>query len=224
MRAPAEECGFALEHYAAIVGAAVRLGMRPRTCSAWVEDPAPGRALVLRHDVDWALEPAERMAEAEQALEVRSTYFVRVRSRLYDPDTPAGRAVVRRLADSGFEIGLHYNFEPEIAEDKERLEQIVGRPVVGAAQHMPRRRGRDFGSESDPDRAQAAGLHYDAYDPIFLSNLRYISDSNQRWRQDCPHLLLPTEPRLYLLTHPLWWSPPPGITVEGVVETLRRGD
>lgn len=223
----APECSFDLDHYSEIVSAAVRLGFQPRTCGAYVDDPSGERVLVLRHDVDWALEPAERMADAEASMGIRSTYFVRVRSRLYDPASPAGRAVLRRLSDSGFEIGLHYNYEPEIAQDKDRLEQVVGRPVLGVAQHMPRRRGRDFGTGGEspaPDGAQVPGLRYDAYDPVFLSNLRYVSDSNRRWRQDCPHLLLESEPRLYLLTHPLWWSPPSGVTVDQVVETLRRGD
>ena len=220
-------CDFTLHHYAEILRSAIRSGFEVHTCLAYVDAPLTERVLVLRHDVDWALEPAGRMAELEWQLGVRATYFVRVRSQLYDPRSPSNKSILRHMSERGFEIGLHYDAEADIATDRVVLERIIGRQVCGVAQHMPRRRGKVLGTNDGVTSAgptDAPGVRYDAYGPPLIETLRYVSDSNQRWRHDCPHLMIGSETKLYLLVHPVWWSPLEGVTVEQIIEELRSGN
>src|SRR2546428_703298 len=67
------------------------------------------RVLMLRHDVDFSLAYALKMAAAEQAMGVRSTYFILLYNDYYNPLAPGGRRLVEQVAAMGHEIGLHWD-------------------------------------------------------------------------------------------------------------------
>jgi hypothetical protein len=67
--------------------------------------PGDRGRLVLRHDLDAQPEKLRIFTEAEKRLGVRSSIYLRVDGVSYEPKEIAGQ--LRRLADEGFEIGLH---------------------------------------------------------------------------------------------------------------------
>lgn len=117
-----------------------------------VSAPPTDRVLVgLRHDLDGSLCRAERMAEIEQAMGIRATYFVRHTDPYFAwgwPEPQRREAVVpryRRIAAMGHEIGLHldalsmafeHGVDPArlLAADLAWL-RLQGLDVVGAAAH-----------------------------------------------------------------------------------------
>jgi hypothetical protein len=69
-------------------------------------DPvAQQRILLLRHDVDYSLRKAEKIARIEKGFGIRSTFFIRLRKGM-----KAER--IRQLAALGHEIGYHYDCCP----------------------------------------------------------------------------------------------------------------
>jgi hypothetical protein len=173
------------------------------------------RVCLLRHDVDLSLGPAVRMGELEADAGVRATYYVLARSPLYDLGTRESRAALRRLEALGHEVGLHYDVHAEphphgygatveseearLAEDCDRLEEMLGGPVRSLSFHRPLRHW-----VGGP--LYLAGGRVNAYAGELMG--WYLSDSAGRWREGEPlaRLAEPRGPLLQLLTHPVWWG------------------
>jgi hypothetical protein len=199
-------CGFSYGHYREVLGAA-----RERYAFAAFDDPpADGRPFVLlRHDVDFSLEPALRMARIESELGARSTYLVLPHAHynlLGDP----GFAQLREILGLGHRLGLHYDLAfyaanglppaETLRREAAMLEDRFGVRVSVVAEHNPGRVPR-------PASLDLGGLE-DAYSAAFTGRAEYLSDSCQFWREGCVcGFLDPSRhPRLQVLVHPVWWS------------------
>ena len=180
-------CGFDLAHYRELLEAARAGGYR---FAFFDRDPRPGDVL-LRHDVDLSLAAAVRLAELEAEAGVAATYFVMTESVFYNLASPEGEAALAQLRALGHRVGLHAVYPR--AELDERFDRVV-------AWHNPE---AEFMSVSLDGAANAM-------EPRFFVPGRYRSDSNQHWREGCPHeaLALGDFEWLQLLTHPEIWVYP----------------
>lgn len=189
-------CAFDLDHYRELLDAAEAGGYRWARFDA---EPKPGD-LFLRHDVDLSLEAARTMARLERELGAHSTYFMLTESVFYNLDSALGRDTIAELRDLGHAVGLHA-VHPRAARD-DRFDAVV-------AWHNP-----------DPDYVHepVSGMVNAMQAPWFTKG-RYRSDSNQHWREGCPHDELRTGAFewLQLLVHPEIWVYP-GATMG---ETMR---
>src|SRR5687768_12246943 len=79
----------------------VTFGDVPRSADAGV--------CLLRHDVDASLEFATRLADVEAAKGVNSTYFVMLRSPLYNILSKQAVNDLRHLIANGHQVGLHFD-------------------------------------------------------------------------------------------------------------------
>jgi hypothetical protein len=178
-------CAFDLGHYRELLDAATTGGYR----WAFFDTPPEAGTILLRHDVDLSLDAALRMGELEAEAGAGATYFLMTRSEFYNLDSESGRAAIARLRELGHRVGLHAVW-PDIDHD-DRFDPVL-------AWHNP-----------DPEYMR---------DPVDgLVNVMespwadvYRSDSNQHWRQGCPHeeLAAGSFERLQLLTHPEIWAYP----------------
>ncbi len=106
------------------------------------------------------------MAELEADAGAAATYFLMTRSEFYNLDAPSGAAAIERLRGLGHRVGLHAVW-PHVDHD-ERFDPVL-------AWHNP-----------DPEYMR---------EPVegFVNVMQapwadvYRSDSNQHWRQGCPH-------------------------------------
>lgn len=176
-------CGFDLAHYRELL---VSAGAGGYGFAFFEGAPSEGE-IIVRHDVDLSLDAAVRMAELEHELGVGATYFLMKRSEFYNLDAPSGERAVERLRALGHRVGLHAVW-PAVDWD-ERFERVL-------AWHNP-----------DPEymREPVEGLVNVMESP--WADV-YRSDSNQHWRQGCPHEALRERAfeRLQLLVHPEIWA------------------
>jgi hypothetical protein len=190
-------CGFDLDHYAEILDAARSGGYR---FAFFDREPQPGD-LLLRHDVDLSLDAALQMAELEAEAGAAATYFLMTRSEFYNLDSESGASAVERLRSLGHRVGLHAVW-PHVDRDG-RFDPVL-------AWHNP-----------DPEymREPVDGLVNVMTAP--WADV-YRSDSNQHWRQGCPHdeLRASTFEWLQLLTHPEIWAYPGGTMRETMLSML----
>jgi hypothetical protein len=190
-------CAFDLDHYRDLLEAAQAGGYR---FAFFDREPEAG-TILLRHDVDLSLDAALRMAELEAKAGATATYFLMTRSELYNLDSASGEAAVERLRALGHRVGLHAVW-PKVDRD-ERFDPVL-------AWHNP-----------DPDymREPVDGLVNVMEAP--WADV-YRSDSNQHWRQGCPHeeLRAGAFERLQLLTHPEIWVYPGGTMRETMLAML----
>jgi hypothetical protein len=178
-------CSFDLDHYRELLHAARAGGY---VFAFFDRPPEPGTVL-LRHDVDLSLDAALRTAELEAEAGAAATYFLMTRSEFYNLASPSGAEAIERLRGLGHRVGLHAVW-PDVDRDR-RFDPVL-------AWHNP-----------DPEymRDPVEGL-VNVMEPPWADV--YRSDSNQHWRQGCPHeeLRAGAFERLQLLTHPEIWAYP----------------
>ena len=213
---------FTVQRYRAILERATSLEYQIvpfRECNAVIDE----LTLLLRHDLDHSLGPAIIMAELEADLKISSTYFVQIACEFYNLLAPHGRSTIRRLADLGHEIGLHYEAERYLGDDGRvklradirMLQDLSGQPVVSAAQHLP---------IDSVHVSVAPEIRNEAYEPRFTQgDLTYLSDSLMTWRQARPEELLERRQSFQFLTHPENWTEPGGC-IETVLDELMRAE
>jgi hypothetical protein len=200
-----DEHPFTLEHYRALLQAAKESGYR----FALFEEPAQGRAVYLRHDVDNSIDDALTIAGAEAELGVRSSFLFLLRSKNYNLLAGDSIAKVRSIAEFGHAVGLHFSREPgdepagtplplpeRIRTDAALMAQAVGLPVRLFSFHNPAGR--------DEFQVDVPGL-INSYAPRFFGDIKYLSESNFRWREGCPCEIFRSGryPVMQILIHPM---------------------
>ena len=195
-------CGFDLEHYAEILGAARGGGYR---FARFGNHPEQGD-LFLRHDVDLSLDAALRMAELEAEHGVATTYLLMTESVFYNLASSEGVATIARLRKLGHAVGLHA-VHPNVVLDG-RFDPVV-------SWHNP---GPEYMSEKIPGAVNV-------YAEPYFAPERYRSDSNQHWRSGCPHEELRGGDFdwLQILVHPEIWVYP-GATMGATMRAMLEAE
>lgn len=166
------------------------------------------RLCLLRHDVDISLDYAADMARIERAHGVRSTYFLMLRSPMYNLLSRHAAAVIQQLLTLDHEIGLHFDagcprlrgitLEEAICFEIDTLSSLVGQRIRTFSFHQP-------SDEAIRLRVAIPGV-INTYHPEQLSGYKYISDSNRIWRGMDPFEFARSGfDRVHILTHPIWW-------------------
>ena len=186
--------------------------------------------LLLRHDIDISIDAAVYIADIERELGIRATYFVMLRTEMYNPFSQSSLAGLTRVADLGHQIGLHFDssyydsaldaLDAAVERECGALEGMTGRRVEIVSFHRPppalQRLDRSIG-----------GRHH-TYEPQFITTMGYCSDSRGGWHYGHPmdHPKVAEGRALQLLTHPIWWVAAPGETVREKLDrfALRRFD
>jgi len=196
------DCAFDLAHYRELLRAAQDGGYR---WAGFDRPPEPG-VVILRHDVDLSLDGALAMADAEAAEGAWSTWFLMTRSVFYNLASKEGERAIERLRELGHRVA-HHAVWPDVDLD-ERFDKVV-------AWHNP-----------DPEymRAPIPGA-VNVMEAPFFDPDHYRSDSNQHWRNGCPHEQLARGEFewLQLLTHPEIWAFE-GATMRESMETMLDAD
>jgi hypothetical protein len=173
--------------------------------------------VIWRHDVDFSMHRAARLAEIEAEEGAIATYFVNPRCCFYNLLEPQIAVLVNRIRDCGHEIGLHFDgaafgvqnwslaeLETAVARERSLLEMILDAPVRSLSWHNP-----DLSNLLEFDASVIGGL-VSAYGAELRRDYVYCSDSNGYWRfQPMSEVIDAGNARLHLLTHPEWWTPAP---------------
>lgn len=183
-----------------------------------------GREVTLRHDVDLSVEAAVRMARLEADLGIRSTYCVLVTSPLYQPFDGEHRELIAEIEALGHDVALHFStheyWGPDEVPGAERLhsrvrdeQAILGKVVDGwpdtVSFHIP--------PEWVLDRSFRG--FQSTYAPAYYSEIDYVADSSQRWREEPPDLA-ELDGAVQILTHPGLWGAVDGSFEERVRQAV----
>jgi hypothetical protein len=165
---------------------------------------------ILRHDCDYDLVAAGKLARIESALGIRSTWFLMLHSELYNLLSAPNRDIIETILEEGHRIALHFSPSfygtidndtlcERIDEERDLVHRLFGQEITVVSFHQPTPLILDnkikIGCCNTYDREDMAGFHY-------------ISDSNMNWREACPTVLFRERryPHLQLLIHPEWWT------------------
>lgn len=181
------------------------------------------RRVILRHDIDFDIDAALKMAEMECQNDVRSTYFVMVTSDFYNVHSIDTRIKLRRIIEFGHEIGVHYDelaypgdigkidkIQTNILHEGKILEETIGTAVTTVSMHRPSK-------EILKSNIEIPGF-VNSYNKEFFNDYKYVSDSRRRWREPIEEYIEEEKyERLHILTHPFWYKE----EETGLTETLQ---
>lgn len=170
--------------------------------------------LFLRHDVDYSVECALKMAEAEANRGHRSTYFFQLACDHYNLLSGRYAGVANEVASMGHEVGLHYDVRAmekwgvrdslsALEAELDTLSALLGSEVKSISMHNPSVYGTD-------PFAHVEGV-VNAYN-LAGDDVDYFSDSCGAWRNKTYKAFADNElkARVQLLIHPIYWAEGPG--------------
>ena len=169
------------------------------------------RCVILRHDIDYDINQALKMAEIEAENGIKSTYFVMITSDFYNIHSMDTRIKIKRIVELGHEIGVHYDelAYPEavgkidaivkrIEYEKELLQGDIGTDITVVSMHRPSK-GILEGDITIPGMINS-------YGKTFFYDFKYVSDSRRKWRESVEKYIETEEyERIHILTHPFWY-------------------
>ena len=174
------------------------------------DDPAHDtepRVCLLRHDVDADPGAALELARIEADLGVHSTFFMMLRSPLYNILGRENSRLVSEIVSLGHRLGLHYDIaflpgehsgtDEWVQFERGVLAKSFDTDVSVVSYHQPRSSARPllpgFNGMVLADSVQG---------------YTFLADSNRAQRMSrLPEILRDaSEPHLQLLVHPIWWA------------------
>ncbi len=165
------------------------------------------RFIILRHDIDAQVSKALKMAKIDRELGIPATFFIRIHGP-YNPFRQSAYETISKISKLDHEIGLHYEpmfyakyglpAEETLLFEIELLNRMYNIKVRSIAPHMP--------SLSTVKLDRIREKFNDPYLPRFSTRIKYISDSNKRWREDCMCKWIEKSDQIQIAVHPHWWD------------------
>ena len=161
--------------------------------------------IILRHDVDYHIDYALRIAQLEKNLKIKSTYFFLLRSDFYNLISHDNVGKIRVIKKLGHEISIHFDtkiYNRKIKEnffkEKSYFENVFNTKVKVISFHRPQKKylyaPNFFGTSH-------------AYQKKYMLDIKYFSDSKNNFLYGNP--LSSTEfernKSMQILIHPIWW-------------------
>jgi hypothetical protein len=199
---------FTEEHYRYLLNIA-----KVPYCFATYDSIPWGTHFILwRHDLDYSINRAARLATIEAEEGVTATYFVNPCSEYYNPFEKQQMHLIKFILSLGHHLGLHFDSDvhniqneeqlhKKVAQEGRWLEEAFGVRPTAFSFHNP----REVNLRWDAD---FYGGLMNCYSRRFKSETPYISDSNGYWRfRRLQNVLTDaTDSCLQVLTHPCWWQ------------------
>ena len=174
---------------------------------------------VLRHDIEFSIDRALKMAEIEKSLGISSTYTVQLRNNTYNALSQKNIDIIRKINNMGHKIGLHQNppmmndekLIKYILKDIETLEHYYGFEVDRYAFHRcgsnPEILKRYVEIPNKINCYDKKFFHYFKGDTPKKLRVYYLADSNHKWKYGHPlELNFNKVNKIQLLTHPYSWT------------------
>jgi hypothetical protein len=169
------------------------------------------RFVILRHDIDFSIHRARKLARFEKQKGLKACYFLWLGSFFYNVFEREIQALLMEIIDMGHDIGLHFdsaNYGIHSEKDltywlnfeKRILETTLKVKIKTFSFHNP----TDDTLQYNKDKY--AGM-INTYSRYFRNEVGYCSDSNGYWRYEKLVEILKKEKyeKLQILIHPGWW-------------------
>jgi hypothetical protein len=171
---------------------------------------------VIRHDIEFSIDRAAKLAEIENKLGISTTYTVQLRNNTYNVLSEKNIEQIHYIKSLGHCIALHQNppymsekdLKKYVLKDIETLEHYYGFEVDRYAFHRPKQEQLAMYLDI-PGKINCYGelyFHYFEGEKPDL-NVTYLADSNHRWKYGHPITTnFNTVSKLQLNTHPFSWT------------------
>lgn len=175
---------FTLKSYQSLVETLQKSGYEFLTFGDFMTSPIEGKTIVLRHDVDELAWNALKMAQLENKLGIKATYFFRIVKQSNVPD------VIREIAALGHEVGYHYEDLALTEGDEEKAIVSFEKNLAYFRQYYPVRSVCMHGSSTSKydnrllwktHKFSDYGLVGEPYLSIDFEKVFYLTDTGYAW-------------------------------------------
>lgn len=170
------------------------------------------KSVLLRHDLEFSIPIAVRMAEIEAEQGIKSTYFIQLHSEFYNLLERRSFEGIKKIQELGHQLGLHFDsrfwnitdesqLDKAIEFDKDILEKYFDTELKAFSFHN----NTDFTLSC---RNEKYGGLLNVYSDYFRENYGYTADSLGYWRFERmeDRLLEAKDEALQLLFHDGMWQ------------------
>jgi hypothetical protein len=184
------------------------------------------RCIYLRHDVDMSLDIAVELAKINASLGVRGTFFVLLRSHVYNLLSHWSLERIDSLLALNQHIALHYALPPNLPEDDQQLGDLIQSDFELVQRHIPDLQ-KVFSWHNPTPEALNRGLHWqvpglvNAYSAYYFKDIPYYSDSLMRNSVEKFETIISSgnHQAIQLLFHPVYWIVAGSDTFEVLAKT-----
>ena len=170
--------------------------------------PRSEKCVIMRHDIDYSIEQAVKLARIENKFGIQSTFFVLLTSDFYNPASSGSYKNLHEILDLGHKVGLHfdetaysyenYRLEYYIRKEARVLSDLLDLNINAFSLHRPNQRTIET-------QLKIPGL-VNSYGEEFFHGFKYLSDSRRKWREPVEEIVSSEIfPRLHILTHSFWY-------------------
>lgn len=171
---------------------------------------------VIRHDIEFSIDRAAKLAEIENELGISTTYTVQLRNNTYNALSEKNIKLIHYIKSLGHCIALHQNppYMPEkelkkyVLKDIETLEHYYEFEVDRYAFHRPKQEQLAMYLDI-PEKINCYGKKYFHYFEGNAPDLKvtYLADSNHQWKYGHPVMIdFNNVSKLQLNMHPFSWT------------------
>ena len=160
---------------------------------------------LIRHDIDYNLDKALEMAQLENEMGIKSTFFILLSSDNYNPFTYENQRIIKTIKQLGHEIGLHFDpskfgndFTQEFENQTSLLAKISNEKIYSVSIHNPSIHG---------NYPEFSGYN-NAYSKRFFKPENYLSDARFNFRNKEPFRFIETADDFVtqISLHPIHYS------------------
>jgi len=183
--------------------------------------------VIWRHDVDYSMQRALKLAQIEHKEEVKATYYILLRSEFYNIFEEDIKNCIKNIIGLGHEIGLHFdishyldkigteNLLTFLSYEAEILEKEFLITINSFSFHNTSQLTKSFTNDH-------YGRFLNVYSKTIMEKYQYCSDSTGFWVYERLNNVLQRNDIdfLQILTHPVWWVPEPMLPRERILRAI----
>jgi len=201
-------CNFTLKHYEDICNIITKSQYKICFFNNYSSDFK--NVLILRHDVDQSLEQSIKIANIESNYNIRSTFFIWLRSPFYNIFEKKYSDIIYEIINLGHQIGLHFDESSYKIENEIDLNNYIEKEInliqtyfniniYAVSMHRPSKWLLNNDVKFDK--------YINTYAKRFFRDFKYFSDSRRQWKEGCicKKVNVNKYDKLHILIHPFWW-------------------
>lgn len=171
--------------------------------------------VILRHDVEFSVSRAYKMAQIEENLGIKSYYFFQVSSNAYNVASIQNKKLINEIREMGHNVDLHLyvsHIHPgdwksalfELEAQKIILESIIDTKISSFAFHRPPKWVLEKRDNQINGLLNLYGNNFFEFSPL-PQYIKYIADSMHKWNFGHP-LEISNFKKIQINTHPDEWT------------------
>ena len=175
---------------------------------------------IIRHDIEFSLSRALKLAQIDNELGVTSSFFVQLRNNCYNTLSKENLSIINQISKLGHYIGAHINTSNLMSLDNKELTKFILQDITTLQEYTGLKIDRfSFHRPTKKQLEKPIKIPniINAYDDLYFHyfegekpinlNILYLADSNHQWKWGKPTLNnFANHKKLHINFHPFSWT------------------